>query len=59
MASFQIPAEDHELEDRYEKYKRILVGLTIMSDIFMWNVLKKRECTEYICKLSIVSTYPV
>lgn len=43
--------EEHELENRYEKYKRILEGLTIMSDIFMRNVLKKRECTEYILRI--------
>ena len=43
--------EEHELENRYKKYKRILEGLTIMSDIFMRNVLKKRECTEYILRI--------
>ena len=43
--------EEHELENRYEKYKRILEGLTIMSDIFMRNVLKKWECTEYILRV--------
>ena len=46
--NFNAPVEEHELKERYEKYKRILAGLTIMSDIFMRNVLKKRECTEYI-----------
>ena len=49
--NFDVPVEEHELEDRYEKYKRILAGLTIMSDIFMRNVLKKRECTEYILRV--------
>ena len=49
--NFNAPVEEHELEDRYEKYKRILAGLTIMSDIFMRNVLKKRECTEYILRV--------
>ena len=49
--NFNSPVEEHELEDRYEKYKRILAGLTIMSDIFMRNVLKKRECTEYILRV--------
>lgn len=44
-------AEEQELEKRYEKYKRILAGLTVMSDIFMRNVLKKRECTEYILQV--------
>ena len=49
--NFNVPVEEHELEIRYEKYKRILAGLTIMSDIFMRNVLKKRECTEYILRI--------
>ena len=48
---FNVPVEDHELGIRYEKYKRILAGLTIMSDIFMRNVLKKQECTEYILQI--------
>ena len=43
--------EEHELENRYEKYKRILEGLTIMSDIFMRNVLKKQACTEYLLQV--------
>ena len=49
--NFAAPVEDHELGIRYEKYKRILAGLTIMSDIFMRNVLKKQECTEYILQV--------
>ena len=49
--NFNAPVEEHELKERYEKYKRILEGLTIMSDIFMRNVLKKRECTEYILRI--------
>ena len=49
--NFTAPVEEHELEERYEKYKRILAGLTVMSDIFMRNVLKKRECTEYILQV--------
>ena len=44
-------AADSELEVRYEKYKEILKNLTIMSDIFMRNVLKKRECTEYVLQV--------
>ncbi len=39
------------LEARYERYKRILQDLTIMSDMFMRNVLKKLECTEYILQV--------
>lgn len=43
--------EEHELENRYKKYKRILEGLTIMSDIFMRNVLKKQACTEHLLQV--------
>lgn len=42
---------DGELEKRYEKYRGILENLTIMSDVFMRNVLKKQECTEYILRV--------
>ena len=44
----QMEQADNDLEERYEKYKEILKELTIMSDIFMRNVLKKKECTEYV-----------
>ncbi len=37
-----------ELETRYRRYRGILKELTIMSDVLMRNVFKKRECTEYI-----------
>lgn len=39
------------LEERYEKYRGILKDLTIMSDMFMRNVFKKRECTEYVLQV--------
>lgn len=42
---------DNELEIRYEKYKGILKNLTLMSDVFMRNVFKKRECTEYVLQV--------
>ncbi len=42
---------DSELETRYETYRSILKGLTIMSDMFMRNVFKKRECTEYVLQV--------
>ena len=44
-----IASED--LKERYERYKDILKDLTLMNDIFMRNVLKKRECTEYILQV--------
>jgi hypothetical protein len=39
------------LEARYKRYKSILKNLTIMSDVFMRNVFKKRECTEYVLQV--------
>ncbi len=42
---------DNELEKRYERYKDTLRELTIMSDIFMRNVFKKRECIEYVLRI--------
>ncbi len=40
-----------KLEERYEKYKDILSRFTIMDDVFMRNVLKKKECTEYMLQV--------
>lgn len=42
---------DNELEKRYERYKDTLRELTIMSDIFMRNVFKKRERVEYVLRI--------
>ena len=50
MADEKIVPENG-LEVRYERYKGILKDLTIMSDIFMRNVLKKRECLEYVLQV--------
>ena len=43
--------QDGELQLRIEKYKGILKNLTLMSDIFMRNVFKKKECTEYVLQI--------
>ena len=40
-----------ELEARYERYRAILQKLTIMNDVFMRNVFKMRECTEYVLQV--------
>ena len=40
-----------ELEARYERYRAILQKLTLMNDVFMRNVFKKRECTEYVLQV--------
>ena len=44
MANENINA--NSLEARYERYREILKNLTLMSDIFMRNVLKQKECTQ-------------
>lgn len=44
-------APDNELEQRYERYKETLRELTIMNDIFMRNVFKKKECVEYVLRI--------
>lgn len=51
MADMSQENTDHGLEARYEKYKGILKNLTIMSDVFMRNVFKQRECTEYVLQV--------
>ena len=43
--------QDSELEARYDKYKGIIKNFTLMSDIFMRNVFKKRECLEYVLQV--------
>ena len=40
-----------DLESRYEKYKGIIKNFKLMSDIFMRNVFKKRECLEYVLQV--------
>lgn len=45
------PCPDNELEQRYIRYKDVIKELTIMNDIFMRNVFKKRECVEYILRI--------
>ena len=40
-----------ELKERYERYKNIIDNFTLMSDIFMRNVFKKKECLEYVLQI--------
>lgn len=40
-----------ELKARYERYKNIIDNFTLMSDIFMRNVFKKKECLEYVLQI--------
>lgn len=39
------------LDTRYQRYRNLIKDLTIMDDIFMRNVLKKKDCTEYILQV--------
>lgn len=39
------------LDSRYQKYKHLIKNFTIMDDIFMRNVLKNQDCTEYILQV--------
>ena len=50
MADEKIMPENG-LEVRYEKYKGIIKNFTLMSDIFMRNVFKQRECLEYVLQV--------
>ena len=38
-------------EERCERYKEKIKNYTIMNDIFMRNVFKKKECVEYILQV--------
>ena len=52
MADEKIMPENG-LEVRYERYKGIIKNFTLMSDIFMRNVFKQRECLEYVLQVII------
>ena len=39
------------LEERKNHYASVVKKLTIMDDVFMRNVLKKKSCTEYILQI--------
>ena len=50
MADEKIMPENG-LEVRYERYKGIIKNFTLMSDIFMRNVFKQRECLEHVLQV--------
>ena len=50
MADEKIMPENG-LEVRYERYKGIIKNFTLMSDIFMRNVFKQKECLEYVLQV--------
>ena len=39
------------IEERYQRYRKILKNFTIMDDTFMRNVFKKRECVETVLRI--------
>ena len=39
------------IEDRFDYYKAVLKDVTIFHDIFMRNVFKQKECTEYVLQV--------
>lgn len=49
VAAKHMPMEN--LDSRYQKYKHLIKNFTIMDDIFMRNVLKNQDCTEYILQV--------
>ena len=40
-----------QFQKHYERYRQVLERLTLMSDIFMRNVLKKPECAKYVLQV--------
>lgn len=42
---------ERQFQKHYERYRQVLARLTLMSDIFMRNVLKKPECAEYVLQV--------
>ena len=40
-----------ELKAHYERYRAVVQELTLMSDAFMRNVLKVKECAEYVLRV--------
>ena len=55
-AKAQKPTAEEKFEARNSRYRDILENLTIMNDVFMRNVLKKQECTEYILQVILKNT---
>ncbi len=43
--------ENEILLTHYQKFRQIIEDFTIMSDTFMRNVLKKKECAEYVIQV--------
>lgn len=48
FANVKVELGSLSIEDRFDYYKAVLKDLTIFHDIFMRNVFKQKECTEYV-----------
>lgn len=44
------------LEERHDRYVRLIEQFTIMNDMFMRNVLKEKACTEFILQIVTENT---
>ena len=51
FANVKVELGSLSIEDRFDYYKAVLKDLTIFHDIFMRNVLKQKECTEYVLQI--------
>ena len=50
-AGDQMTVESEELNAHYERYRKVIRGLTLMSDALMRNVLKAAACAEYVLQV--------
>lgn len=51
FANVKVELGSLSIEDRFDYYKAVLKDLTIFHDIFMRNVFKQKECTEYVLQI--------
>ena len=51
FANVKVELGSLSIEDRFDYYKAVLKDLTIFHDIFMRNVFKQKECTEYVLQV--------
>ena len=51
FANVKVELGSLSIEERFDYYKAVLKDLTIFHDIFMRNVFKQKECTEYVLQI--------
>ena len=51
FANVKVELGSLSIEDRFDYYKAVLKDLTIFHDMFMRNVFKQKECTEYVLQI--------